>query len=110
MQHGILDPCGGHLHLHEHSYEDYLHFDYESKTKHEYINGDIVAMTGGSAGSCTAIAINIGTALSNQLLATSPVACTRPDLKIRIEDANVATYPDVSVVCGQPVLDPRDIR
>ena len=93
-------------HFHDHDYEEYLQFEYESQTKHEYINGDIAAMTGGSPDHA-AIAANVSHALMSQL-DDKPCRVYSSDLKIRIDAVNVATYPDVSVVCGPPELDPKD--
>ncbi len=91
---------------HHHSYKDYLDIEYMSQIKHEYIDGEVIAMTGGSPDHA-AIGINISTALNVQLRG-KPCRVYSSDLKIRIDAANVATYPDVSVVCGQPELDPID--
>ena len=93
-------------HHHRHTYEDYVRFEGESQTRHEYINGDIVAMAGGSPDHA-GVTANVIAALSLQLRGR-PCRVFSPDLKIRIAIANVATYPDVSVVCGHPELDPED--
>jgi Uma2 family endonuclease len=91
---------------HTHSYEEYLHFEHDASSKHEYINGDIIAMAGGSP-SHAAIAVNVGAALISQLR-DMPCRVFSSDLKVRIAAVNVATYPDLSVVCGDVELDPTD--
>jgi Uma2 family endonuclease len=92
--------------MHEHSYEEYLRFERESQTKHEYIDGLIIAMTGGSADHA-GITANISAMLHAQLRG-KPCRVFSSDLRIRIEAVNVATYPDVSVVCGKVEIDPKD--
>ena len=77
---------------HRHSYQEYLEFEYESRTKHEYIYGDIIAMTGGSPDHA-AIAANIIVSLGAQLRG-KPCRVYSSDLKIRIDAVNVATYRD----------------
>ena len=93
-------------HRHHHTYSEYVQFERDAGSKHEFINGDIIAMAGGSPDHA-AIAINISTMLSNQLRGRT-CRVYSSDLKIRIAAVNVATYADVSVVCGQPILDPED--
>jgi Uma2 family endonuclease len=93
-------------HRHHHSYGEYVQFERYSGSKHEYINGDIIAVAGGSPDHA-AISANLILILGRQLIA-KPCRVYTSDLKIRIVACNVATYPDVSVVCGQPVLDPED--
>lgn len=95
-----------HFSRHQHTYEEYLQLENASSTKHEYLNGDIVAMAGGSPDHA-AIAANVIAALNVQLRG-KPCRVFTADLRIRIEAANVATYPDVSVVCGPVQLDPKD--
>lgn len=88
------------------SYEHYLDFEYSAREKHEYINGDIIVMAGGSP-MHAAITMNVGAALNTQLR-DKPCRVYSSDLKIRIEAYNVATYPDLSVVCGPLELDKID--
>src|SRR5262245_47463902 len=91
--------------LHRYSYEEYLAYERASELKHEYIGGEIVAMAGGSRNH-SALAVNVATALRN----TRPDGCTvfQSDLRIRILATGVATYPDVSMVCGPTEVDPAD--
>jgi len=93
-------------HRHHHTYSAYVQFERDAGSKHEYINGDIIAMAGGSPDHA-AISANLISILARQLSA-KPCRVYTSDLKIRIAAVNVATYPDVSVVCGPPILDPED--
>jgi Uma2 family endonuclease len=75
-----------------------------SELKHEYYQGDIRSMTGG-----TPEHARLGAAVSLQLgrqLGLGPCVVYSSELRIRIGD--VITYPDTSVVCGQVELDLED--
>ena len=78
--------------------EEYLTFEESAKQRHEYVDGQLFAMTGGSAAH-NVISLNIAMSLRTKLKGTG---CTvfMADMKIRIEDANCFYYPDVLVDCG----------
>ncbi len=82
--------------------EEYFAFEETSLEKHEYYNGEIFAMAGAS------IAHNqiVGNTLSdiNQHLRNKNCQVFPSDLKIHIEANFLNTYPDLSIVCGQPQL------
>lgn len=92
---------------HHHTYEEYLAFERASETKHEFVAGEIFAMAGGNARH-SALAFRIGGALYNAL----PAGCTafQSDMRLRVLATGRATYPDVSMVCGQVEFDPADPR
>jgi len=87
-----------------HSYEDYLAALEMSEVKLEYCDGEMYAMAGGTPAHAylAAAAIRL---LSNALLGRCRVSTS--DLKVRIEATGLSTFPDVSVVCGEP--DPAGI-
>lgn len=70
-----------------------------SDVKLEYCGGEIYAMAGGTPAHAylAAAAIRL---LSNALLGRCRVSTS--DLKVRIEATGLSTFPDVSVVCGEP--------
>jgi Uma2 family endonuclease len=89
------------------TFDQYLWIESQSPTvKHELIAGQILAMSGGTPAH-SRIATNIITLLGVQLRDRT---CTvfNSDLRIRVPAADVATYPDVSVVCGSLQMDPED--
>jgi Uma2 family endonuclease len=88
----------------KHTFEDYLALEEVSNTKHEYYEGEIYAMAGGTPDHAALSAAAI--TLLGQQLAGSPCRVFTSDLRIRVEKTGLATYPDVSVVCGEIVLDP----
>jgi Uma2 family endonuclease len=87
------------------SYGEYLAFEQDCGRKHEYDNGDIFAMAGGSRRH-NALALRIGGALD----AARGFGCLgfQSDQKVRVLATGRATYPDVTVVCGALEGDPAD--
>jgi Uma2 family endonuclease len=83
------------------SLDDYLLWEAEQSERHEYINGEVFAMTG-ARDTHNTIALNIASALRIALRG-SPCRAFIADMKLRIDAANTAFYPDVMVTC-----DPRD--
>jgi Uma2 family endonuclease len=79
--------------------EEYLAFDRTSEEKHEYYAGEIFAMTGASRRH-NLIVMNTGTSLNSQL-AQRPCEVYPSDMRVKVS-ALKYTYPDVSVVCGEP--------
>ena len=77
---------------------DYLAFERRSASKHEYAAGTLVAMAGASAAH-NIITANIVASLHRQVLHRN---CTvfPSDMRLKVLQANLYTYPDVTVVCG----------
>ncbi|KJH72444.1 Uma2 family endonuclease [Aliterella atlantica] len=80
------------------SFPDYLKAEESSKVRHEYLNGQIFAMTGGSR-EHNLITLNIGTRLRTHLRGKSCQVFVS-DMKVRIEKDDVTYYPDVVVTCN----------
>ena len=79
---------------------DYLVFEEQSENKHEYVNGEIFAMTGASL-THTVICQNTGTTLNNQLV-DSPCLVVSSDLRLKVQSRVSFRYPDVMVICEEP--------
>ncbi|HVV16532.1 MAG TPA: Uma2 family endonuclease [Polyangia bacterium] len=90
--------------LHSYSFRDYLVVEEMSGVKHEYLDGEIYAMAGGSARHA-ALSMRVGTALASQLRKGCETFSS--DLRIRVLPTGLATYPDVTVVCGPLEPDPE---
>lgn len=92
--------------LHRYTYADYLRLEAESSTRHEYLEGEIVAMAGGTP-EHAALAMAIGRQFGNQL---EGKACRvfSSDLRVRVLATGLTTYPDVTVICGPSERDPED--
>jgi Uma2 family endonuclease len=80
--------------------EEYLAQERIADVKHEYIDGAIVAMAGGSPAH-SLIAANVGRGLGNRLTDSSCLVFSS-DLRVSVKWGKLITYPDVSVVCGKP--------
>ncbi len=89
-----------------HTYHDYLVLERTANVKHEYLAGEIYAMAGGTP-EHAALAANVTAALSAQLR-DKPSQAFSSDLRVRVLATGLATYPDVSVVCGRAERDPED--
>jgi Uma2 family endonuclease len=88
-----------------HSYEHYLSVLEHSTLKLEYCDGEIYAMAGGTPAHAALAASVIGL-LRNALRGRCRVYSS--DLKIRIDATDLTTFPDVSVVCGDPTASSVD--
>ncbi|HKY41393.1 MAG TPA: Uma2 family endonuclease [Polyangiaceae bacterium] len=92
-----------HRPLHHYDYATYLAHESFSNVKHEYLDGEIYAMAGGTL-EHAALAVNVSTAL-NLALRGRPCIVASSDLKVRIQATTLCTYPDVTVICGSPERD-----
>ena len=81
--------------------EEYFRFDESSPVRHEYVAGEVYAMSGATVRHGV-IALNIGAHL---LAASAASACrvVMTDMRVQVTD-NVYYYPDVVVVCA-PVAE-----
>lgn len=80
--------------------EEYLEYENASQEKHEYYQGEIFAMSGAKIPH-NVIAMNLGSSLHQKLKGKS----CRPynsDLRIHIIKNSLFTYPDLSIICGEP--------
>jgi len=88
------------------SYPEYLAFEDASDTKHEYLDGEVFAMAGGTIAH-GALAMAVGTALSNALRGR-PCRVLSSDVRVRAKATGLATYPDITVVWEQVQVDDHD--
>jgi Uma2 family endonuclease len=91
---------------HRFTFEDYLRVEEDSVIRHEFLDGRIWAMAGGTPEHARMCA-NVITLL-NVALAARRCSVYTTDLRIRVRATGLATYPDVSVICGRLELDPDD--
>lgn len=80
--------------------EAYLAWERKSDTKHEYLRGEIIAMSGASYHH-TIITMNISGELYVQLKDTACTVHTN-DMRVRTSPETSYFYPDVVVVCDKP--------
>ena len=79
--------------------EEYLDFEVNSEERHEYINGEIVLMTGGTPNH-NQIALNLSGAL-NFAFKRQPYRVFVTDQRLWIPRTRIHTYPDIMVVQGE---------
>jgi len=87
------------------SEEEYLRLEAQSPLRHEYVNGEMFAMTGGTLRHNT-IALNLATALRAHLRDT-PCRAFINDVRVRVPKTSSYYYPELLVVCarGTEALD-----
>src|SRR4051794_4528568 len=82
------------------SEEEYLRLEENSVEKHEYYRGEIFLMAGGSERHNLIASNTLGELWSN--LRGKNYRTYNSDMRVKIESNSLHTYPDVSVVCGEP--------
>lgn len=90
---------------HRHSFQDYLAVEEVSTVRHEYLDGEIYAMAGGSV-LHAALSAAVVAALHRELGSRCRVYSS--DLRVRVLATGLASYPDVTVVCGAVQTDPEN--
>lgn len=78
--------------------EEYLAYEQETGIKHEYIEGEIFAMAGGTRHH-TAIITNCSGELREQVR-KKPCQAYTSEIKVKVSDIKYV-YPDFTVVCGE---------
>jgi Uma2 family endonuclease len=87
--------------------EAYLAFERAAPEKHELWDGEVYAMAGASLAHNWIVA-NLVHHISNALAGTECKALAS-DMRVRIPAGDHYVYPDVSIVCGRPVLEGTDV-
>jgi Uma2 family endonuclease len=90
----------------QYSYRQYVDLVTSSDVRYEFCDGTVYAMSGGSP-EHSGLAANVIQILGSQL-SDKPCRVFTSDLRIRVLETGLATYPDVSVFCGTLELDPED--
>jgi Uma2 family endonuclease len=85
--------------------EEYFEFERQAETRHEYIEGYIVDMAGGSV-EHDRIASNLNAALVHRLRGKCSVFGS--DLRIGSPGSRTVSYPDISVICGPAIRADHD--
>jgi len=90
----------------QYTIEEYLTMENAAEEKHEYYRGEIFAMSGAKL-QHNIVTINLTTTLKNKLKG-KPCRPYGRDLRIHIEKNTLFTYPDISVICGEPISRSND--
>jgi Uma2 family endonuclease len=88
------------------TYAEYLAAEERSLEKHEFLDGEVHAMSGGTP-EHGALAMAFGAALGSALLGR-PCRVFSSDVRVRVKATGLAAYPDISVVCGKLETDDED--
>lgn len=88
------------------TYAEYLALERRTDQRHEYFDGEVFLMAGGTPRHAKVLSnanVALGAALGDR-----PCQAFSSDLKIRIPATGLATYPDLSVICGPLERHPED--
>ena len=88
------------------SYEDYLAIEDEAAVRHEFLDGEVFAMAGGTIRHSALKSRLLGQAYA--ALRGRPCEAYDADLKLRVPETGLASYADLAVICGPPVPDAED--
>ncbi len=86
--------------------EQYLEIENNAEHKSEYVNGEVLAMAGAPIRHVGLVG-NIGAAAMGRLRG-SGCRTYSSNLRLRVKWANLFTYPDVMIVCAEPVVSDVD--
>jgi Uma2 family endonuclease len=83
--------------------EEYLALERKADVRSEYLDGDMVAMSGGSR-EHNLVVSNIVRELGIQLRGR-PCEVYPSDMRVKVHATGLYTYPDVTVMCGEAQLE-----
>ncbi len=91
---------------HRYTIEEYVRLERDAVDKHEFHEGEILAMSGGTVAH-SLITMNVGSSLHRRLQGKR---CRTYDsnLRVRMHGTERYVYPDVTIICGPPQFDPDD--
>jgi Uma2 family endonuclease len=85
---------------------EYLALEATSNVRHEYLDGQIYGMAGGTPEHAALKAAVIGLLFTQ--IRGGRCRAHDADLRVRVLETGLATYPDITVVCGPRERDPED--
>lgn len=88
------------------TFSEYLALEAVSQTKHEFVDGSVLAMAGGTP-QHAAIASRLARVIGNAVMG-QPCNVYSSDLRVRVPTTGLTTYPDLTVICGGLETDPDD--
>ncbi len=83
--------------------EEYIELEKSSEERYEYFDGEVFAMAGGSLNH-SLIGTNVSRAIGNRL-AGKPCVTLNSDIRVKVPADPPYRYPDVTVICGEPVTE-----
>ena len=82
--------------------EEYLEFERKAETRHEYLDGLVFEMAGERLAH-SQISVNLAGELRTQLKG-KPCQALSPNMKVRTAESGLFAYPDLTIVCGEPLF------
>ncbi len=89
------------------SVKEYLKLERRTGERHEFVNGKIIKMAGGSI-KHNLLTVNIIHELKNNLDELDNMYVFGSDQKVYLPEFNVYVYPDAVVICGTPIVSDKD--
>ena len=87
--------------------QEYLSRERRAETKSEYLRGEMFAMSGASR-EHNLIVGNVSRELGQQLR-QRPCEVYQADMRVKVSPTGLYTYPDVTVVCGEPQFEDAEV-
>lgn len=88
------------------SESEYLAWEAEQVEKHDYVDGDVVTVSGVSVAHAM-VATNLLLAFASRLRG-GPCRVWTSAMRVRIDETGVYAYPDLSIVCGPSTFTAGD--
>ena len=86
---------------------DYLVWERQQETRHEYLEGQVFAMTGASRAH-NMLCANILASLHGQLRG-KPCEIYVNDMRVKVSETGMYTYPDLVAACGEPRFEDQAV-
>lgn len=92
----------------KYTYAEYLQLEHDTQIRHEFWNGEVFAMAGGT-GNHNRIGLKIASILSAKF---EPLGCKVffNDVKLELQEENYYVYPDVILTCDKDDNDPYLVK
>ena len=101
----VREPAPSYAKRH-YTIEEYLELEDAATEKHEYYQGEIFTMSGNKTPHNVVTTNILGKLLAK--LKGKPCQPYGSDMRVHIEKNSLFTYPDISVICGDPVSRNND--
>ncbi|CAK0771343.1 putative restriction endonuclease domain-containing protein [Gammaproteobacteria bacterium] len=85
----------------------YLTWERQQDTRHEFVNGEIYAMTGASRPH-NIVNGNTFAALHAQMRGR-PCEVYSNDMRVKVSETGMYTYPDIVAACGEPLFEDAEV-
>lgn len=104
---GVMSLAAEQLAPRRYTISEYLAYEQESKEKHEYRDGKVIAVPAAPFAHGV-IGANLFGVLGDALDGT-PYRAADNSVRLRVPRLGFYTYADITIVCGDPLFDPEDV-